>query len=401
MKKITFLLTVVLLVGIYLPADAIPSFGRKYQLSCQVCHNPIPRLKPFGDEFVKNGFRLLDQEAPRYIIPTGDPTLSLLRELPLSVRIDGFVKVDQNMSQKTDFAAPYIVKLMSGGELSPKLSYYFYFYFDENGHVAGVEDAFLMYRSVFGSKIDVMLGQFAVSDPLYKAEIRLTLNDYHIYKAKPGFSSVNLSYDKGIMLVYANDAGTDVVLQVVNGKGLNEAGGSGKFFDHDKYKNLVARVSQDIGDNFRLGLFGYLGKELMPPLLAGSDVVNKVVYWGPDATLSFGDKLELNLQYLFRTDSDLGYLASQSGYVFLPDAKTQGGLAELIFMPKGDESKWYAMGMVNYVKSDDPDLNHTSFTAHFGYTLRRNIRLVSEYTLFENSEGKMKNRLSSGFVMAF
>jgi mono/diheme cytochrome c family protein len=30
-------------------SDAIPAFARKYQFSCSTCHQPAPRLKPFGE----------------------------------------------------------------------------------------------------------------------------------------------------------------------------------------------------------------------------------------------------------------------------------------------------------------------------------------------------------------
>ena len=73
---------------------AIPAFARKYQISCQVCHSPVARLKPFGDTFASNGYRLTQYESPRYYIPVGDDKLSLLRELPLAVRFDGIVSAD-------------------------------------------------------------------------------------------------------------------------------------------------------------------------------------------------------------------------------------------------------------------------------------------------------------------
>jgi hypothetical protein len=73
-------------------AFAIPAFARKYRLSCTTCHAPAaPALKPYGDEFAGNGFRLEEEQSPRYYMDTGDDKLSLLRELPVAVRLDGFV----------------------------------------------------------------------------------------------------------------------------------------------------------------------------------------------------------------------------------------------------------------------------------------------------------------------
>jgi hypothetical protein len=103
--------TVLLLI--FVPEEnssAIPAFARKYQISCQVCHAPaIPRLKAFGEEFAGNGFRMTDYESPRYYIPVGDDRLSLFRELPVAVRLDGFVSYNFDKSGQADFASPYIL----------------------------------------------------------------------------------------------------------------------------------------------------------------------------------------------------------------------------------------------------------------------------------------------------
>ena len=147
-------------------SDAIPAFARKYQISCQVCHSPaMPRLKAFGDEFAGNGFRMTEYESPRHFIETGDDRLSLFRELPVAIRIDGYGTYNFADQEKTDIAAPFVMKILSGGEISDKLSYYFYFLFSERGEIAGLEDALLVYTDFLGTGINLTLGQFAVSDP--------------------------------------------------------------------------------------------------------------------------------------------------------------------------------------------------------------------------------------------
>jgi hypothetical protein len=383
-----------LLLAITNHAWAIPAFARKYQLSCQTCHNPAPRLKPFGDEFAGNGFKMPDQDAPRYFIPTGDPELNLLRDLPLAVRLDGFLNFKENTEQKFDFAAPYLVKIMSGGELTNSIAYYFYFYFDERGEVAGVEDAFIMFNDLLGLDLDVYVGQFQVADPLFKGELRLTLSDYEIYRLKPGLSGTNLAYDKGIMATLGLETGTSFVVSVVNGNGLTRADRN-RVFDYDKYKNFSGRVSQDIGEKLRLGAFAYYGKEA-PAVLSGP--VNNIIYFGPDMTLSFGEKLEFNLQYLFRSDSDLQISEETPAVQF---TKTQGGFAEVIYMPLGIESKWYFAGLLNYIESDLNEFDYRSATIHAGYLVKRNIRLAAEYTLLEKETGSLKNQFSLGFSTAF
>jgi hypothetical protein len=76
---VSILVAVVLLAGTASDASAIPAFARKYDMSCNTCHHPAPRLKAYGDEFAGNGFVLTDKEAPRAYRETGDDDLMLLR----------------------------------------------------------------------------------------------------------------------------------------------------------------------------------------------------------------------------------------------------------------------------------------------------------------------------------
>lgn len=377
--------------------NAIPAFARKYQISCQVCHSPtFPRLKAFGDEFAGNGFRMTKYESPRYFIPTGDEKLSLFRELPLAIRLEGFASYNFDDKGAADFSAPFVIKILSGGELSDKLSYYFYFLFNEKGFVEGIEDAFLMYHDLFGSGINFYIGQFQVSDPLFKGELRYTLEPYRIYEAAPGNSSVNLKYDRGIMFDRGFKTGTTLVGEIVNGCGLS--GGTDELvFDRDKYKNFMGKISQDIGKKVTVGLFGYTGKEnLSDPALLSPDITNKISMFGPDLTLNFDDKFVLNVQYVKRIDSKV-FIGGDG--TTLEDISTNGGFAELICSPKGDMSNWYLTGLVNIVESDADGLDYRSATIHGGYILRRNVRIVSEYTY--KFSGPSYGKISAGFVSAF
>ncbi|MGE5349001.1 MAG: hypothetical protein ACM3NP_06980 [Actinomycetota bacterium] len=376
-------------------AAAIPAFARKYQISCQVCHSPgAPMLKPFGDEYAGAGFRMTEYESPRYFIQTGDDRLSLFREIPLAIRIDGFASLNFNDAGTVDFGSPFVVKILSGGELSDKLSYYFYFLMNERGEIAGLEDAFLMYSNVLNSGINLFIGQFQTSDPLFKGELRLTLEPYHIYGVKPSGSSVDLKYDRGIMFDKGFSTGTTIVGEIVNGSGLGPAG-EGYLFDKDKYKNFMLRINQSIGSSVSVGFFGYTGKEVITENTA-DPFVNQMKMYGPDLAVDIDGKLLLNVQYLWRSDSDV---SDADGEVHLSDVKTQGGFAELIYAPKGDMSKWYFTGLVNWVDSDLDQLDYSSGTLHAGYLLRRNVRLVAEYTRIFS--GEPYGKLSAGFVSAF
>lgn len=390
--KVVKLAVVLLAIFAFIPAvslKAIPAFARKYQISCQVCHSPAaPVLKAFGDEFAGNGFRMTEYEAPRYFVNTGDDKLSLLREVPLAVRIDGFASYNMDRGKDIGTGFPYIVKLLSGGEITDKLSYYFYFLMSEEGAIVGLEDAFLSYNDLFGSGVNVTLGQFSVSDPLFKSELRPTLEPYKVYGVSPTDGSANMKYDRGIIVDKSFSTGTTVVAEVVTGNGIGQ-GSEGYFFDRDRHKNVMLRLSQDIGNILSIGMFGYSGKE-------ENTRTNDILIFGPDVTMNFNDRLMINAQYLWRTDSDV--LTDPIGETY-EEIKMNGGFLEIVFAPKGDMSKWYLTGLLNLVDSEIDDLDYTSATLHAGYLLRRNVRLVTEYTQILSGEGYGK--ISAGFVSAF
>jgi hypothetical protein len=260
---------------------------------------------------------------------------------------------------------------------------------NEGGRIVGVEDAFLMYHDLFRAGINVYLGQFQASDPLFKGELRYTLEEYRIYDAAPGNSLATLKYERGMVLEKPFSSGTTVTAEILNGCGIEEPE-----FDIDKYKNYMFRVSQELGKTVSAGLFVYTGKETLSGITGPFN--NKILMFGPDIKFNFEDKFVVGLQYVKRTDSDI---FNWSDITSMSNVNTQGGFAEIIYSPKGDMSKWYLTGLFNWVDSDQDDLDYKSATLHAGYLLRRNVRLVSEYT-YQFSNEKY-GRVNVGFVSAF
>ena len=390
MKRIFTLAILAFAITSFLASDlfAIPAFARKYNMTCKTCHSPFPKLKPYGDEFAGNGFVLQDQDAPRYYVETGDPELSLIRDLPLALRLEGYVTYNQGKTEQSDFTTPLLFKLLTGGAITNNIAYYVY-YILENGEAGKIEDAWLMFNNVFDSELDITIGQFQVCDPIFKRELRLTRDDYFIYKVRPGASQVDLTYDRGLMFTYGFESGTDITLQIVNGSGIGE-GFMGGNFDNDKYKNFMGRISQDAGEHLRIGALGYWGKEKPIEQFEPSDATNELWMLGGDATINF-EPLELNLQYVERNDGN-PYFGPTI------DLKTRGAFTELIYRPDGDDSKWYAVGLFNWIESDQSDLNYKTLSGHLGYLIKRNIRLVGEFSYdFKQEYAK----IGVGFVTAF
>ena len=157
------------------------------------------------------------------------------------------------------------------------------------------------------------------------------------------------------------------------------------FFDRDLLKNVMLRVSQDVGEHVRLGVFGYAGSEKL------YGVQNDIKMGGPDLSISMAP-FELNVQVVRRIDDHPYFLPGRD------EATTDGGFAELLYMPEGDRSRWYVGGLYNHVTSDLAGLEVRSATLTGGYLLARNLRLMAEYTMdLENTAHK----LTAGIVAAF
>ncbi len=399
MKRINILIVLVLLCFVFSfeIAEAIPAFARKYAMSCKTCHAPMPRLKAYGDEFAGNGFKLPEKEAPRYFLETGDEQLSLIRDFPVAARLEGHITYNYGNSENSDFGVPFILKLLSGGEITKDIAYYFYFYMSERGELAGVEDCYIMFNNLLGIDLDLYFGQFQVSDPLFKRELRLSLEDYQVYKTKPGISKMNLAYDRGIMLTLGLDWGMDLIFEMVNGCGLTHADAR-KLFDIDGHKTFIGRLSQDIGDFARVGGFALYGKEDMKNA-TNSGITNEVFTFGPDLTFSLGEKAELNFQYIHRTDNNL--FLSENDINPSKDLETKGIMTELIVTPDGDDSRFYGAALFNWIESDYKALNYKAATLHLGYLLKRNLRIVLEGTYNFTDNYKNFTIFSLGFVNAF
>src|SRR5918993_172949 len=72
-------------------------------------------------------------------VGTNDPLLSLPDKFPIGARLEFYAQAYANGKAATDFQSPYGLKLMSGGAISKKLSYYFYTFLAERGEVGGIE----------------------------------------------------------------------------------------------------------------------------------------------------------------------------------------------------------------------------------------------------------------------
>ena len=378
-----------------IPEDtgAMPAFARRNKISCTTCHDPFPRLKAFGEEFAGNGFIIPEDEKDRDYVIAGDELLRLNKDFPLAGRFDAYGVWDDAGDVDTDLQTPWGIKLLSGGALAPKVGYYFYFYMSERGEVAGVEDAIIHFNNVFGSELDIAVGQFQTSDPLMKRELRLTFDDYLAYKTKVGDSHVNLTYDRGLMLGYGIEStGTDLIATITNGNGVDEADEMRRF-DEDARKNVGLRLIQAVGEHISVGGYLYTGGEGWSSDVNGpvQTMDNDITWYGPDIVLSAGPAT-FTAQYLLREDSSPLLDGTAA------DVETKGIVAELILQPQGPDTRHAFTLLYNQIDSDLDALDYESFTCSATYLMARNVRLLAEFTRDLESE---TNRVVVGTITAF
>lgn len=372
-------------------ASAMPEFARRYNLSCAACHAAVPRLNKFGEQFDKNNMRLPNWKETADQL--GDSRLALPDHVPIAIRAQAYVQARQGKSidpvtgtsryAATDIQAPYLVKLISGAPLSDNLTYYFYTIFGEKGGngEAVLEDAWFRYANLFGSGMDMQLGQFSLSDLMFNRETRMTFQDYMTYRL------AGLTYDRALQ--FNRDVGpVSLALGVSNGNGIHENfainspgfNRPDKMFDNDSSKTVFGRIGAEIGP-INAGLFGASGKQrsVTGPAgtVAGARSTDKRVV-GVDASGQFGPDIYWFGQYLWSAWD--GFLDANPSRNY----RWNGGFAGLDWIPN---ERWAFSALYNYdnagglARSDTIyeglAMNSLTFTA--SYYFMRNVKGVVEF----------------------
>jgi hypothetical protein len=369
-------------------SDAMPVFARKYDMSCITCHAAFPKLNEFGEQFAADNMRL-----PNWKDTTksgGDDMLALPDTVPLALRTQAYaqkreantIELDGTVvaSADTDIQAPYLIKLLSSAPLSDHITYYFYAIFAEKGGngEAIVEDAWFRHDDVFGTDVGMMLGQFQVSDLMFAREVRLTFQDYMVYRM------AGLTYDRGVLFDYTAGP-VDLGLGWVNGNGIEEnltinSPGYKRpdhLFDNNSGKAIFGRIGSEVA-GVGFGLFGYSGSQKNATGTAGIDSgdrdTDKISY-GIDLSGRIGGKTYWFAQLLQNEWNEFRDEGT--------DYKWFGGFVGVDYI---HSDRWAYSLLYNYTDANDfentdtiyegIDMNTLTFTA--SYYFMRNVKGIIE-----------------------
>ena len=386
--SLVFIMLLLLITLIPTKSEAMPVFARKYDMSCLTCHAAFPRLNEFGEQFAADNMRL-----PNWKDTTksgGDDMLALPDTVPLALRTQAYaqkreattidVETGEEISADTDIQSPYLIKLLSSAPLSDHITYYFYAIFAEkggNGEVI-VEDAWFRHDDLFGTDVGMMLGQFQVSDLMFAREVRLTFQDFMVYRM------AGLTYDRGLLFDYAAGP-VDLALGWVNGNGIEEnftinSPGYKRpdhLFDNDSGKAVFGRIGSEVA-GVGFGLFGYSGSQKNAEDPAGTTSGNRdtdKISYGIDLSGMVGGKTYWFAQ-LLQNEWD-GFLQEGSNY------KWFGSFIGVDYI---HSDRWAYSLLYNYTDANDfentdtiyegIDMNSVTLTA--SYYFMRNIKGIIE-----------------------
>ena len=365
-------------------SQAIPAFARKYDLSCAACHAAYPRLNAFGQQFVDSNYRLPNWKDDT--VSGGDDMMALPRSVPLALRAQAYtqyrnasaidVETGKTVSANTDIQAPYLIKLLSGAPLSDNISYYFYGIFAEkggNGEVI-IEDAWFSYANLFDTDVDLMLGQYQISDLMFPRELRMTFQDYMVYRM------AGLTYDRGLQFGTAFGP-VSLDLGWVNGNGIEENYGINSpgykrpdhLFDNDNGKAVYGRLGFELAV-MNVGLFGYSGSQ--KNAISGStargprDTPKRA--WGVDVSGKIGDKTWWFMQGIWNSWKD-----------FIDAGKTYEWFGAFVGVDYVHNPRWTFSALYNF--ADAQDLNNTD-TVYEGLDINT-LTLTASYYFMRNVKG--------------
>jgi len=181
-SRVARLLLLILVLGAFQSAHALPAFARKYGLRCSACHEAWPMLNYFGQKFKDNGYQLMnDRDAPIWQNPSYWPiTLRITpywhRESTDKVAIDtvGGTANRQITSSGFDLSG---LDILTGGTLDQNISFLLVPSSDETG-AFHFESVNVRLDNLFHSPwFNVKMGKFEL-DNLVSEKRVITLSSY-------------------------------------------------------------------------------------------------------------------------------------------------------------------------------------------------------------------------------
>jgi len=193
-------------------AEAVPSFARKYDMSCNVCHTRQPRLNPYGQRFMENGYQLPGTadggRKAKHLLggETNGATLDDLSNL-MAVRLRADIhkpSFEDNTVTETaddvDIVFPNVINIFIAGTVTDNISFFGEMeYATREGHEPALafERAFMAFDNLGGPQVaNVKVGVFdpsaMYSFPTHRQQMNPIPPEAHTDKFPPEINRIPL-----------------------------------------------------------------------------------------------------------------------------------------------------------------------------------------------------------------
>ena len=278
------------------------------------------------------------------------------------------------------------LKLLSGGPITEKISYYFYVIL-EQGESVKLEDTFVQFNSLFGLPVDLMVGQFQVCDPLFKRELRLERNDYAIFKTRVGVAA-DQPHLRPRPRPHLARPGRGRGHRAGRQRQRHRAGG-GRQLRRRQLQEHGAAPGRASSGRCASALFGYWGKEELDD---GPSTASPTS--APTSSSTSARSGSSTLEYLERTRRRSVPRSARTG----PDVDDRGRLRRAALPPGGPDGRWAIAALYNKVDSDVLESQAENVSLTLSYLLARNMRANGEiYHDLDLDD----DRVSFGLIAAF
>lgn len=361
-------------------AEATPFFARRYEYSCNNCHQGhYPRLNSFGRMFRENGYQLPKGaedaiRARRNIEPgTVEEALSIFKEVPLGFRgqVFGVIPVDGEAQERPAYENKIFTYLFGGGSLGEDYSAYFSWtpFPSAMLHKAAVGFHNVASETLGEGTLHFRAGSLLLLDFQRPSHRGLFASPDAAEAVTVGLNGFSLDINQLGVQVYGRPGWGPFFYEI-----SVVAGDPGDGTERDDWKDLWARVTyrlfQNTDHELTPGLFGYRGRSDIVSELGGVTLAQRDDFWILGAELE-GDIGPFNL-------SGMGYYRHHTDA--MPD-----GTSVTLYGVRG-EAVWLLgrryVASVKYAQvlsSDDPSLDQATIGPHLTYLPAPNIQFTAAY----------------------
>lgn len=360
-----------LLLGTFLPAQAMPGFARKYGFTCTMCHSAFPRLNDFGERYRANAYQVPGREADDQTVRESTP--------PFAARTSaGF---DTERYQDTPGAEDSKLfhlnglDILSGGVLERNIGYFLIFPPQLTGsrnvaeQAGTLEMANVVFANIGTPWLGVRVGRFEPAAVAFSAKRHLSVTPYEIYEYSADSTLALSETQDGVEIFGGGKFGLQYAAGLVNGSERN--GRDDMPSDFYLRGSKVFGAGEGLTAGQRVGVVVYRGMARTGGVLQKDPGDRKQFYRaGVDASLNYM-QVNLALQFLYGKDDKELWRTEE-------DATFTGGFGELSYMMT-TRMAFFARGdMVQAPDFSKQDITRFTIGAR-GYFVD-NLALHAEYS---------------------